>query len=267
MSHVEAGHQGWMPIQTPPKAAPIARHTLTDELAERLREMIVKGELRPDGRIMIQRLCRRFGVSRTPLREALKMLAGEGLVLLLPNKSAVVERTTRETIDELLPILGALEVLAGQLACERMDEADLARIHAQHQKMLCCFQAGDEKSFVEAEDTVRCMVFAAAGSTTLNRIHTMLMTKLRWPLIATKAPPEWALAMEEQRRMLQALQVRDGEMWALAARRHLRHRVAVLRDGFERLSHAMAPSRRKAARAGVGAKARQPGPKHAATPA
>jgi DNA-binding GntR family transcriptional regulator len=106
----------------------ILRRSLHDELATRLRDMIVNGELKPAQKIPEAELCERFGVSRTPMREALKVLAAEGLINLLPNRGAVVAKITQQEIDELFPIMGALEALAGELACARIDEPALVEI-------------------------------------------------------------------------------------------------------------------------------------------
>lgn len=221
----------------------IPRQVLPDELASRMRDMIIDGELRPGGRISTQRLCNRFGVSRTPLREALKVLASEGLVLLLPNRSAVVERITRQKIDELIPLVGALEILAGQLACERIDEASLAQIEALHEQLLHHFHQRDEKSYMETAEAILHGVFAAAANETVTRTHEMLIKRLRWPQVGGKAPPEWDKAVEEQERMLRALQVRDGDLWTLVARRHIRHRAALLRQGVDRVAESRTQNR------------------------
>ena len=79
--------------------------------------MIAQRQLRPGARVPEQALCARFGVSRTPLREALKVLSAEGLVRLLPNRGAVVERLTRKEVDEMIMMLGVFEGLAADLAC------------------------------------------------------------------------------------------------------------------------------------------------------
>ena len=91
-----------------PRKRTVERQALPDELAGLLRDMIIRGELRPGSRINTPRLCSKFGVSRTPLREALKVLATEGLVELMPNRSAVVLRVTDDVINELIPIVGSL---------------------------------------------------------------------------------------------------------------------------------------------------------------
>ena len=92
----------------------IARRPLHEELAERLRDLISLGELQPGEKIPEKALCERFGVSRTPLREALKVLASAGTVTLRPNRGAVVSTLTREELDEVFPVMGSLEALAGK---------------------------------------------------------------------------------------------------------------------------------------------------------
>ena len=104
---------------------PILRRTLHDELVMLVRNMIIEGELRPGSRIAESRLCDHFGVSRTPLREALKVLSAEGLVQLLPNKGATVARVTRKEAEEIVPVLGAMEALAGELACASIHKDEI----------------------------------------------------------------------------------------------------------------------------------------------
>src|SRR5215813_14718884 len=112
-----------MPINTT-----IARRTLHEELLPRLNDMIIEGELNPGCRIPEEALCARFGVSRTPLREALKMLSVKGLVHLLPHKGASVVRITQKEAEELIPLLGILEAHASELACAKIVEAEVRRI-------------------------------------------------------------------------------------------------------------------------------------------
>jgi DNA-binding GntR family transcriptional regulator len=211
----------------------IARQSLPDELARRLREMIAAGELRPGSRVNMPRLCGRFGVSRTPLREALKVLAAEGLVQLMPNRSAVVQRVTREMINELIPIVGTLEALAGRIACSCIDDAALAQLEAMHQSLLCCVNLRDERSYMETENAVVRKIFAIAANGALTAFYDMLMMKLRWQAVCHRAPPDWDQAVETQKRLLHALQARDGDLWALVAHRHVQHRAAVLYQGVD----------------------------------
>ena len=94
-------------------ATQLKRRPLHEELTESLRKLIVSGELQPGRKVPEKELCELYGVSRTPLREALKVLATDGLVNLEPNRGAWVSRITVEELDELFPVMGALEALAG----------------------------------------------------------------------------------------------------------------------------------------------------------
>src|SRR5690606_7287650 len=97
--------------------------------------LIVQGELAPGDRLNERMLTERFGISRTPLREAIKMLASEGLVQLLPNRGAVVTPITRKSARDMFQVIGVLESLAGQLACERATDRELDEIAGLHEQM------------------------------------------------------------------------------------------------------------------------------------
>src|ERR1700754_2536173 len=96
----------------------IERRSLHAELVERVRALITVGELANGQKIPERALCQRFGVSRTPLREALKVLASEGVVTLRPNRGAVVNGLTAQELMHVFPVMGALEALAGELATQ-----------------------------------------------------------------------------------------------------------------------------------------------------
>src|SRR3982074_2956292 len=117
------------------KVIPIVRLSLHDETVARLRTMITEGDLLPGARIAERELCDRFGISRTPLREALKVLASEGLVELLPHRGARVTSLSAVELRDAFEIVATLEALAGELACRRMDDAALAQIEADHLRM------------------------------------------------------------------------------------------------------------------------------------
>ncbi|MDP5350141.1 MAG: GntR family transcriptional regulator, partial [Paracoccaceae bacterium] len=94
----------------------IPRKSLHEELVDRLQMLIITGELQPGSKVPEKDLCSQFGVSRTPLREALKVVASDGLVRLEPNRGAWVAPLTVSEVEEVFPILGVLEALSGELA-------------------------------------------------------------------------------------------------------------------------------------------------------
>ena len=104
----------------------IKRPSLHEELVERLRNLVVEDALKPGEKVPEKDLCESFGVSRTPLREALKVLASEGLVVLQANRGARVAKVTLKELENTFPVIAVLEQLAGELACRNLDDAGIA---------------------------------------------------------------------------------------------------------------------------------------------
>jgi DNA-binding GntR family transcriptional regulator len=116
---------------------------LHDDTLSALRDLIVHNELPPGTRLTEAMLSERFSVSRTPLREALKVLSSEGLVEILPNRGARVVTLTLTDIKHLFEVIGALESLAGRLACENISDAEICDLNAIHCQMQATFLRSD----------------------------------------------------------------------------------------------------------------------------
>jgi len=212
----------------------IHRKALHDELVTRIRNMIIEGELRPGLRISEQDLCTRFGVSRTPLREALKFLSAEGLVRILPNRGSTVVSVTREEADDLLPVLGTLEALAGELACARIDQAGVEAILAMHARMIEHYRRGEEQPYIELDRAIHAAIFQAAGNQILSEAyHALQMRFCSLQSITRKAPPRWAEAVKDHERLMDALRARDGSQFAAIARRHIQHRADLVHEALD----------------------------------
>src|SRR6202012_5263611 len=117
--------------------------SLHGEVLSRLRDYIVEGNLAEGERVPERELCGMFGISRTPLREALKVLASEGLLDLLPNRGARVRSLTTHDLTELFDVMGGLESLAGRLACENITEDEIAAVERLHYEMYGCYLRRD----------------------------------------------------------------------------------------------------------------------------
>eukprot|EP01042_Synura_sphagnicola_P013319 gene13319-16912_t len=133
------GDRGFRSLTAPGRSlvnSLIRRQTLHEELSAEIRHMILSSELTPGDKVFEPELCDRFQVSRTPLREALKVLAAEGLVQLLPNRGARIALITREEAMQIFPIIGGLEALAGELACQELEDREIARIQELHDVMV-----------------------------------------------------------------------------------------------------------------------------------
>jgi DNA-binding GntR family transcriptional regulator len=215
----------------------IPRKSLHNELVTLLRNMIIQGELSPGSRIPELRLCDNFGVSRTPLREALKVLSVEGLVCLLPNKGARVIHVTRKEIEEILPILGMLSALAGELACTNIRADELARIRCMHMQMIEHFRSGNQDSYSEINRAIHDAIFEIARNKALSDTYNMVQTRLRSIFFVTpKVPPQWADAVADHEEMMLALEDKDGARFAEIARRHLCHKADAMRIALDTLA-------------------------------
>lgn len=211
----------------------ITRRSLHDELVVRLRDMIVEGEIAPGDRIPEKDLCARFGVSRTPLREALKVLASEGLLTLSPHRGAHVARLTVNDIEEMFPVIGALEALAGELACARLDEETLAEIRALHYQMVLHYQRGDRSAYFKLNQAIHEKILACAGNRTLTALHQSLSGRVsRARYQANMSAARWVQAVNEHEAILAALEARDGGGLSAILRRHLANKAETVKESL-----------------------------------
>ncbi len=211
----------------------IARRSLHDELVGLVRGLIVEGELVGGDKIPEQALCERFGVSRTPLREALKVLASEGLVTLNPNRGAVVARITLELVDEVFPIMGALEALAGEAACLRASDAEIARIKTMHAEMADCYARADRMAYALLNQAIHRALFDAAGNGALTQLYEQLMVRIHAVrFVARKSPERWQEAMDDHQEIMAALEARDGARLGAILKQHLVHKARMVREAL-----------------------------------
>lgn len=207
----------------------IVRATLHEEVVSRLRDMIVEGDLRPGERLNERELCDRFGISRTPLREALKVLANEGLVVLLPNRGARVTRLTRRDIEDMFHVMGALEALSGELACARIGDDAIAEIRALHYEMLARYARRDLREYFKLNERIHRSILAAAENPVLTAMYNSLAGRVRRVrFMANMSQERWDQAVREHEQILDALTRRDGAALSAILRDHLEHKCAVV---------------------------------------
>ncbi|WP_413738173.1 GntR family transcriptional regulator [Sodalis sp. RH21] len=210
-----------------------ARISLHYEVAALIRDMILRHELNPGDKIVEQALCDRFGVSRTPVREAIKVLSHEGIIELLANRGARVAKITPDEIAELFPIIGALEALAGEMACRRLNDGDLARIRALHDEMVGYHRQNNHADYARINRAIHHSLFEIAGNPELLAIYQRLNIRIHGArYIARKSPARWRQAIEEHELMIQALEARDGERLAGILRTHLRHKAEMVNESL-----------------------------------
>lgn len=208
----------------------IPRRSLHDELVERLQRQIVEGDLAPGEKISEKELCAAYDVSRTPLREALKVLARQGLVVLTPHRGAHVSRITVAQIEEAFPVIGALEALAGELACAKATDEEIAKISLLHMKMATAHKIRDRQKYFRLNQQIHDALAEAARNPSLNRMREMLDGRVsRARYFANISTTRWDQAMKEHDQILAALKARDGERLGMLLKQHLAHKLETLR--------------------------------------
>jgi DNA-binding GntR family transcriptional regulator len=207
---------------------------LHEEVVGRIRAILLDGEIPPGARIPERDLCDRLQISRTPLREALKVLAAEGLVQLLPNRGSRAAKLTDKDMRDLFEVCQGLEALAGELACERISDSEIAEIAAAHAAMVQHHREDDLIKYYRCNRVIHEAIVAAAGNPVLTGLYTSVTARIRRARYVTPMTTQrWALAVQEHEAILNALQRRDGPGLSHILRAHLRHkREEVLQAGF-----------------------------------
>jgi DNA-binding GntR family transcriptional regulator len=212
----------------------IVRKTLHHEVVvDALRELILGGEIEPRSRINEVALCERFGISRTPLREAIKLLAAEGLLELLPNRGARVVALSETEIGEILQVIGAMEGAAGELACERITEDEIATITQATEAMVAAWKAGDYATYFARNREIHDAIMAAARNSALQSTYRSLSGRVqRARFSAHKTDEQWARAIDDHNLMVIFLRRRDGAALAQLMRDHIKSKLPVISAAY-----------------------------------
>lgn len=225
-----------------PNQTVVTRRALHATVFARLRDMIVEGELAPGVRLNERVLCEKLGVSRTPLREAMKMLAAEGLLTLLPNRGAMVPELSAEEIRHTFELMAALEAANGELACARITEAELDEIRALHYEMLACYARRDLPGYYRRNHAIHALINLAARNPVLTQTYRTINARIQALRFRSNFNREkWEAAVEEHEQMIDALAKRDGARMRALLAQHLAHKCeAVLAELAPPAEHSIA---------------------------
>src|SRR5262245_36761793 len=212
----------------------IERRSLHGELVERLRALITVGELANGQKVPERALCERFGVSRTPLREALKVLASEGVVTLRPNRGAVVNGLTAQDLAQAFPVMGALEALAGEIACRMITDGELAKIRAAHETMVVHWRRGELQAYFGLNPAMQEAILEATHNEVLISTYRSIARRIMSArYMANKSPKRWAQAVKEHEAILAALERRNGPALAKILKSHLANKFDAVKISLE----------------------------------
>ena len=212
-------------------AKDLRRKSLHEELTQTLRDLIIHGNLPAGVKVPEKELCDAYSVSRTPLREALKVLASEGLVVLEPNRGARVSLITQQDLDEVFPVMGALEALAGELACRNITDDEIAEVQALHDQMLTCFRNNDLEGYFAVNQQIHEALLNAARNPTLVTHYRSLSARVqRARYVANTTSARWAQAVAEHEEIMIHLRARDSAKLAQTLRQHLENKLTAIRQ-------------------------------------
>jgi DNA-binding GntR family transcriptional regulator len=197
-------------------------HLLSQRIADILRDKIVTEEFEAGARIRERDVAEDLKVSRTPLREALKILAGDGLVVLLPNRGAIVAQPSPAEIAEKLELLGVLEAFAGERAAKDATEEEIGEVRALHLEMLASFARRDRRSYFHLNQRIHLTIVAAAHNAALNTVYRQLNHQVYCYRFRSSADTtHWQHALEEHAAIVQALTERDGPALSILLKDHV----------------------------------------------
>lgn len=220
----------------------IPRAALHEQVAERLRKMLVENRIAPGAKLNERELCEVLKVSRTPLREAIKMLAAEGLVELVPNRGAIALQLSEADVRHTFEVMAGLEGQSGELAAERITEAELAEIRALHFEMMAAHTRRDLPSYYRLNAEIHRAINAAAKNPVLSSTYNQVNARLQALRFKSNQDEEkWKQAVHEHDQMIEALAARDGARMRAVLVAHLEHKRDVV---LEQLRDAQRPHSR-----------------------
>jgi DNA-binding GntR family transcriptional regulator len=198
-----------------PVVKKIERGTLFGDVATALRDMIVQDELPPGTPISEASLSEQLGVSRTPLREAIRVLVSEGLITMVPRRGAVVATPSLEEIQGMFYALGGIESVSAPIACARFTDADIAMIQREHAAMLVFHASAKLKGYYRSNQAIHQAVVQGTGNAYLIDLHRSISIHIVRDRYFVDLPKEaWQRALDEHEQLLRAITSRDGKRLA-----------------------------------------------------
>ncbi len=204
-------------MSTGPVSRHISRKPLSAEVVEGIREMIIGGKLKPGARLIESELCELFGISRTPFREALKLLESEGLVVLKPNRGATVSVMTEREISDLFEVVASLERSAVEMAVRRLDTKGVGMLRSQHDRMIRFYEDQKRRECFQIDYEIHQHIVKATGNALMIATHAGLMARTRRArYLALSLQSRWDESMAEHENFMLAIERgnarRAGEM-------------------------------------------------------
>ena len=204
---------------------------LRDVVFNTLREAILKGELKPGERLMELQLAAKLGVSRTPIREAIRMLEQEGLAVTIPRKGAEVARMTEKDMEDVLQIRDALDELAASIACEQISEEELAELRHTMHEFEESTKTGDVKRIAEADVRFHDIIYHATRNVKLeNMLNNLREQMYRYRIEYLKDQQVYEKLLSEHEEIIRHIEKGEKDEAARVVSRHIENQAQAVAD-------------------------------------
>ncbi len=185
---------------------------LRDVVFNALRKAIITGEFTPGERLMEISLAKRLGVSRTPVREAIRKLELEGLVIMIPRKGAQVARITEKSLRDVIEVRSVLEEFAAGLACERINDEDKNEMRHIHRQFIKAVESNDIMKMVDSDERFHDAIFRAAKNDRLLSIIANLREQFfRYRMEYIRDIMDYSILIKEHELLMEAIFLNDKE--------------------------------------------------------
>ena len=204
---------------------------LRDVVFNTLRQAILRGELKPGERLMEIQLANKLGVSRTPIREAIRKLELEGLVLMIPRKGAEVAEITEKNLRDVLEVRCALEELAVQLACDRIDKQGIHKLQLAAKNFASVLDSEDITKIAEADVAFHDIIYMATENQRLIQLLNNLREQMyRYRIEYLKKKEYYPRLLAEHQDIIQAIANREHERATKITSQHIDNQVETVAD-------------------------------------
>ena len=204
---------------------------LRDVVFKTLREAILRGDLKPGERLMELQLAAKLGVSRTPIREAIRMLQQEGLVVTIPRRGAEVAAMTEKDMEDVLQVREALEILAVQLASEKITKEQIAELEERLKAFEQAVETAEVKQIAQSDIDFHDLIYTAAENPRLVVLLNNLREQIyRYRVEYLKDEKNYPRLIEEHRQIMQGLKERNEQYVVEMTKKHMDNQAVAVRN-------------------------------------
>lgn len=206
--------------------------TLREKILEHIRDAIISGSLKAGSRVSEPELAERYGISRTPIREAFRQLESEGYLTVIPRRGAVVSEFTQKDVEDFYAIKSILEGYAARQACKNLSEKELERLQANNNRLAELAEQNDFKTFFRVHNEFHEMFIKAADNDKLRELITSVVTRFqRLRFMSLSLEGRMQIVVQEHAKIIDAFRRKDAEAAELLVRKNAEYGGRVLLGG------------------------------------